>query len=60
MIVKSVLLENEKSDVLLFHYSAMILFAHQFGGILSVRSVPVCRDNDDESYGIRRRADVPP
>ena len=24
------------------------------------RSIPVCRDNDDESYCIRRRADVPP
>ena len=24
------------------------------------RSVPVCRDNDDESYCIRLRADVPP
>ena len=29
----------------------MILFAHQF-----CRSVPVCRDYDDESYCIRRAA----
>ena len=35
-----------------------ILFGNQLG--YGVLSVPVRKDNNDESYYIRRRADIPP